>query len=202
MGERRGLDPIAVEISWNGLRSITDECYLTLMRSAFSTNIKERHDHSTAIADRKGRLIVQADNALPIHLASMSGLIGLIQKQYGDSIAPGDIFIANDPHVAGGSHLPDINMAMPVFEGGDLVAFVANIVHHADVGGASVGSMSGGLNEIYKEGLRIPIVRLFRKGILQDDVMRLMLLNMRLPEERLGDLNAQIAAAKLGVRRL
>lgn len=202
MSEAVTLDPITIEISWNSLRSVADECYLTLMRSAFSTNIKERHDHSTAIADAQGRLIVQAENALPIHLASMSGLIGLIQKQYLGSIAPGDIFIANDPHVAGGSHLPDINMAMPIFDGDKLLGFVANIVHHADVGGASVGSMSGGLNEIYKEGLRIPIVRLFRKGELLDDVMRLLLLNMRLPDERLGDLNAQIAAVKLGVKRI
>ncbi|REF71582.1 MULTISPECIES: hydantoinase B/oxoprolinase family protein [Paracoccus] len=196
------LDPITIEISWNSLRSIADECFLTLMRSAFSTNIKERHDHSTAIADRNGRLIVQAENALPIHLASMSGLIGLILEQYEGSLTPGDIFIANDPHVAGGSHLPDINMAMPIFDGDRLLGFVANIVHHADVGGASVGSMSGGLNEIYKEGLRIPILRLFRKGERCDDIMRLLLLNMRLPDERLGDLNAQIAAVKLGVKRI
>lgn len=202
MTEDISLDPITIEISWNSLRSVADECFLTLMRSAFSTNIKERHDHSTAIADSNGRLIVQAENALPIHLASMSGLIGLILKQYADSVAPGDIFIANDPHVAGGSHLPDINMAMPIFDDGRLLGFVANIVHHADVGGASVGSMSGGLNEIYKEGLRIPILRLFRKGRLDDDLMRFMLLNMRLPDERLGDLNAQVAAVKLGVKRI
>lgn len=202
MLDRTSLDPIALEISWNGLRSITDECFLTIMRSAFSTNIKERHDHSTAIADAKGRLIVQAENALPIHLASMAGLMTYILEQYGDSIAPGDIFIGNDPHVAGGTHLPDINLAIPVFGEGRLIGFVANIVHHADVGGAAIGSMSGGLDEIYKEGLRIPIVRLFSKGVLQDDMMRLLLLNMRLPEERKGDLNAQIAAARLGERRL
>ena len=159
MLDRTSLDPIALEISWNGLRSITDECFLTIMRSAFSTNIKERHDHSTAIADAKGRLIVQAENALPIHLASMAGLMTYILEQYGDTIAPGDIFIGNDPHVAGGTHLPDINLAIPVFGDGRLIGFVANIVHHADVGGAAIGSMSGGLDEIYKEGLRIPIVR-------------------------------------------
>lgn len=202
MLDRTSLDPIALEISWNGLRSITDECFLTIMRSAFSTNIKERHDHSTAIADAKGRLIVQAENALPIHLASMAGLMTYILDQYGDGIAPGDIFIGNDPHVAGGTHLPDINLAIPVFGEGRLIGFVANIVHHADVGGAAIGSMSGGLDEIFKEGLRIPIVRLFSKGVLQDDMMRLLLLNMRLPEERKGDLNAQIAAARLGERRL
>ncbi|MCC6303556.1 MAG: hydantoinase B/oxoprolinase family protein [Rhodobacteraceae bacterium] len=202
MPEANVIDPIALEISWNGLRSIADECFLTIMRSAFSTNIKERHDHSTAIADARGRLIVQAENALPIHLASMAGLMTRILAQYGETIAPDDIFIGNDPHVAGGTHLPDINLAIPVFGDGRLVGFVANIVHHADVGGAAIGSMSGGLDEIYKEGLRIPIVRLFSRGVLQDDMMRLLLLNMRLPEERKGDLNAQIAAARLGERRL
>lgn len=199
---QKTLDPIALEITWNGLKSVADECFLTIMRSAFSTNIKERHDHSTAIADAQGRLIVQAENALPIHLASMAGLMKHILEQYGDSIAPGDVFIGNDPHVAGGSHLPDINLAEPIFDGSRLIGFVSNIVHHADVGGAAVGSMSGGLDEIYKEGLRIPIVRLYAGGKLVEDMQKLLLLNMRLPEERLGDLNAQIAAAHLGCRRV
>lgn len=202
MSERHKMDPIALEITWNGLKSIADECFLTIMRSAFSTNIKERHDHSTAIADAKGRLIVQAEHALPIHLASMAGLMQHILAEFGDTIRPGDIFIGNDPHVAGGTHLPDINLATPVFAGDRLVGFVANIVHHADVGGAAVGSMSGGLDEIYKEGLRIPLVRLYAQDRLVTDIQRLLMLNMRLPEERQGDLNAQIAAARLGRRRL
>lgn len=202
MRDTAEMDPISLEIVWNGLKSVADECFLTIMRSAFSTNIKERHDHSTAIADARGRLIVQAENALPIHLASMSGLMTHILAQFGDTIAPGDMFIANDPHVAGGTHLPDINLATPIFDEARLIGFVANIVHHADVGGAAVGSMSGGLDEIYKEGLRIPIVRLYRKGALVEDMQRLLMLNMRLPEERQGDLNAQIAAARLGRRRI
>src|SRR6266568_4075054 len=196
------IDPISLEIVWNGLKSICDECFLTIMRSAFSTNVKERHDHSTAIADAAGRLIVQAEMSLPIHLASMRGLMTFILNRFGDDIHPGDVFIANDPHVAGGTHLPDINMAMPVFEGKRLIGFVANIIHHADVGGAAVGSMSGGLNEIYKEGLRIPIMRLYAKGVLDVDLLHLLLLNMRLADERRGDLNAQIAACNLGVSRL
>jgi len=196
------IDPISLEISWNGLKSIADECFISIMRSAFSTNVKERHDHSTAIADAQGRLVVQAEMALPIHLASMRGLMSFILNRFGDDIHPGDVFIANDPHVAGGTHLPDINMAMPVFEGKRLIGFVANIIHHADVGGAAVGSMSGGLNEIYKEGLRIPIMRLYSRGVLDEDLLHLLLLNMRLADERRGDLNAQIAACKLGVSRL
>lgn len=195
------LDPITLEIIWNGFRSVADECFLTLQRSAFSTNIKERHDHSVAVLDARGRLIVQAENALPIHLASIGGLVEILLDKYGDDIAPGDIFIGNDPHVAGGTHLPDINLAAPVFDGKKLVAFICNIAHHADVGGAVRGSMSGGLTEIYQEGLRIPVVRLYRKGELVRDMLDLLLLNMRLPAERRGDLNAQIASCRLGVQR-
>ncbi|MEG9862210.1 MAG: hydantoinase B/oxoprolinase family protein [Parvularculales bacterium] len=195
-------DPIALEILWNNLNSIADECFITLMRSAFSTNVKERHDHSTAITDASGNLITQAEHALPIHLASMAGLVAHILKHYEGDIAEGDIFISNDPHAAGGTHLPDINMATPVFSDGRLIGFIANIVHHADVGGAMAGSMSGGLDEIYKEGLRIPIVKLYRQGVVDDAILRILLLNMRLPDERKGDLNAQIAACRLGASRL
>ena len=198
----KNIDIISLEITWNNLKSIADESYITLMKSAFSTNIKERHDHSTAITNSKGKLIAQAENALPAHLASMGGLIQHVTDEYSENIFEGDIFIANDPHVAGGTHLPDINMAMPIFSKNQLMGFVANIVHHADVGGAAVGSMSGGLNEIYKEGLRIPLVRLYNKGKIVNDVFRLLLLNMRLSDERKGDLNAQISACRLGVKRV
>ena len=196
------LDPITLEIIWNGLKSINDESWITIQKSAFSTNIKERHDHSTAIADARGRLIVQAEKSLPIHLASMLGLMRILVARYGDDIAEGDMFIANDPHVAGGTHLPDINMAMPVFADGRLVAFVCNIAHHADVGGVARGSMSGGMSEIYQEGLRIPVMRLYRRGELDSELLELLLLNMRVPAERRGDFNAQIAACRLGVERM
>ena len=196
------LDPITLEIIWNSFRSVTDECFLTLQRSAFSTNIKERHDHSVAVLDSRGRLIVQAENALPIHLASIGGLVEILLGKYSGDIAPGDIFIGNDPHVAGGTHLPDINLAAPVFDGETLIAFICNIAHHADVGGAVRGSMSGGLTEIYQEGLRIPVIRLYRKGELARDTLDLLLLNMRLPAERRGDLNAQIASCRLGIQRI
>ncbi|MGE4218495.1 MAG: hydantoinase B/oxoprolinase family protein [Alphaproteobacteria bacterium] len=196
------LDPVTLEIVYNALRSATDESFIALMRSAYSTNIKERRDHSTAICDARGRLIVQADQSLPIHLASMTGLMQALLAKYGEGIAEGDIFVANDPHVAGGTHLPDINLAMPVFAGGRLQAFVVNIAHHADVGGMAPGSMAGGMSEIYQEGLRIPVIRLFRRGELQQDILDLLLLNVRLPEERRGDYYAQIAACRLGARRL
>jgi N-methylhydantoinase B len=195
-------DPITLEIMLNAFRSVADETFVALMKSAYSTNIKERRDHSTAIMDANGRLIVQAEASLPIHLASMGGLMTTLLEKFGDDVHEGDIFIANDPHVAGGTHLPDINMAMPVFHDGRLVAFMCNIAHHADVGGAVPGSMAGGMTEIYQEGLRIPVVRLFREGVLQTDLLDLVLLNVRVPKERRGDYFAQIAACRLGRARL
>ena len=196
------LDPIGLEILSNALRSIADETFVALMKSAYSTNIKERNDHSTAIVDPMGRLVVQAERSLPIHLASMTGLMHCLLEKFGGDIHEGDLFVANDPHVAGGTHLPDINMAMPVFADGKLAGFICNIAHHADVGGMAPGSMAGGMSEIYQEGLRIPVVKLFREGLMQDDLMDLLLLNVRVPEERRGDYFAQIAACRLGARRL
>lgn len=197
------IDPITLEILSNGLRSVADETYIALMKSAYSTNIKERHDHSTAIIDTQGRLIVQAENSLAIHLGSMMGLMHtLLAKVPLADIKEGDIFAGNDPYVAGGSHLPDVNLAMPVFADSKLVCFVCNIAHHADIGGMAPGSMAGGMTEIYQEGLRIPCVRLFREGMLVDDVFEILLLNARVPEERRGDYFAQIAACRLGARRV
>ena len=199
---RTAFDPVSLEILSNALRSVTDETYVALMKSAYSTNIKERHDHSTAIMDRQGRLVVQAAESLPIHIASMSGLMARLLEKYRDDVRDGDLFVANDPHAAGGTHLPDVNLAMPVFAGGTLFAFVCNIAHHADIGGMAPGSMAGGMSEIYQEGLRIPVIKLFREGELQQDLLDLLLLNVRVPEERRGDYFAQIAACRLGARRL
>jgi len=195
-------DPISLEILSNALRSITDECFVALMKSAYSTNIKERHDHSTAIVDARGRLIVQARMSLPIHIATMMGTVQALIRSGRADIAEGDLYAANDPFVAGGSHLPDVNVTMPVFRDGRLVAFVCNIAHHADIGGMAAGSMAGGMTEVYQEGLRIPVVRLIRQGELQTDLLDLLLLNARVPHERRGDYFAQFAAARLGVRRL
>ncbi len=196
------IDPITLEIAFNGLRSIADETFVALMKSAYSSNIKERRDHSTAICDARGRLVVQAEASLPVHIASMTGLMRCLLAKFGDEIAEGDVFIANDPHDAGGTHLPDINMAVPVFEKGRLLGFMCNIAHHADIGGMAPGSMAGGMSEIYQEGLRLPVVRLFRRGRLEQDLFDLILLNVRVPQERRGDYFAQVAACRLGERRL
>lgn len=196
------LDPVTLEILLSGLKSIADETFIVLMKSAYSTNIKERNDHSTALIDPKGRMIVLSERSQPIHLSSMLGLTNAMLAKYALSdFKEGDIFAANDPYAAGGSHLPDINLSMPVFVDGELVCFMCNIAHHADIGGMTPGSMSGG-TEIYQEGLRIPPVRLFSEGKLNTDILDIFLLNARVPDERKGDHFAQIAACHLGTRRV
>lgn len=197
------LDAISVEVIHNGLRSIADECFIALMKSAYSTNIKERHDHSACIMDAAGRLVVQASLSQSIHLSSMLGHVRAVLAKYAlEELKPGDVLISNDPFVAGGTHLPDVNFAMPVFVEGRVVAFSCNIAHHVDIGGMAAGSMSSNMTEIFQEGLRLPVVRLISGGTIVDDVMNLILLNVRVPAERRGDYFAQIAACRLGEKRL
>ena len=197
------LDPITLEIVHNALRSIADETFIALMKSAYSTNIKERRDHSTGFIDTRGRLVVMSEASLPVHLGSLLGVTStLLTKYQPEDIQDGDIFIANDPHVAGGTHLPDVTMVMPVFVAGKLCGFIGNIAHHADIGGMTPGSLAGGMTEIYQEGVRIPLIRLFRCGELQKDLLELLLLNVRVPAERRGDYFAQVAACRLGARRI
>ena len=121
------LTPIEVELLRNGLTSICDEMFLAIMKSAYSTNIKERHDHSAAIFDAQGRVVVQGES-LPLHLASMLGLVEVVLDRYGvEEINPGDMFLSNDPFVGRGSHLPDVAILAPIFRDGELVLFVSNI---------------------------------------------------------------------------
>ena len=195
------MSGIDVELLRNAMASIADEMYIALMKSSYSTNIKERRDHSTALFDALGRVVVQGES-MPLHLASMLGLVEVVIEKYGvDGLKPGDMFLSNDPYVGRGSHLPDVAMAAPIFHEGKLVMFACNIAHHADIGGMAPGSMAGGMTEIYQEGLRIPPIRLFDGGHFEQDVMDLILLNVRVPEERIGDYNAQIAANQLAIRR-
>ena len=197
------LDPISLEVIYNSLRSVADEMYVALMKSAYSVNIKERQDHSTCLMDASGRTVALADKTQCIHLSSMQGHVAAVLEKFPQSqIREGDMFISNDPYAAKGSHLPDVNFAMPVFVDGELLAFSCNIAHHADIGGMSPGSMSSSMTEIYQEGVRMPVVRLFRGGELVNDVFDLILLNVRLPEERRGDYFAQVAACRLGEQRL
>jgi N-methylhydantoinase B len=199
----QSLDAISIEVIHNGLRSIADECFIALMKSAYSTNIKERHDHSACIMDATGRIIVQAALSQSIHLSSMLGHVREVLYQYSlKDLHEGDILISNDPFAAGGTHLPDVNFAMPVFIDGRVVGFSCNIAHHVDIGGMAPGSMSSTMTEIFQEGLRLPVIRLVSRGQIVEDIMNLILLNVRVSHERRGDYYAQIAACRLGEQRL
>jgi N-methylhydantoinase B len=196
----KGVDPIRAEVVARHLLAAAEEMGATLMRTAFSPNIKERADCSSAIFDAAGQVVALAQR-VPIHLGSMVGAVDEIRARFrADEIRPGDMFAANDPYNGGGSHLPDINVIAPVFAEGRIVAYVANIAHHADVGGMVPGSEAAVCKTIYQEGLRIPPVRIVRAGEPDRDLIEMILLNSRTPQERSGDLKAQFAANVVGMR--
>ncbi len=185
-------DPIQMEVFSNRLLAIAEDMGSILIRSSFSSNIKERRDCSTALFDAKGRLITQADH-IPIHLGAMIGAVEAMLKRYKlEDMAPGDAFIANDPYLAGGSHLPDISIITPVHQDGQVRFFCGNIAHHADVGGKTPGSTSGTSRSIFEEGIRLPIIRIARGGQIDEDLLELIAWNTRDPEERLLDLRTQV----------
>jgi N-methylhydantoinase B len=194
------IDPFTAEVVSRHLLFIAEEMAATLIKASFSPNIKERADCSTAIFDVEGRVIAQA-HRVPIHLGSMIGAVEAIKKRFAqDDIKPGDMFLANDPYSGGGSHLPDINAIAPVFWKGRIVAYVANIAHHSDVGGMVPGSEAAVCKSIFQEGLRLPAVRIMREGAVLRDMFDVVLLNSRTPDERAGDLNAQFASNSVGIR--
>lgn len=198
----KAIDPVTIEVMGNALLSIAEEMSATLVRTSYSTNIKERKDSSTAIFNGKGETIAQAA-AIPVHLGSMLGICKEILNKYSlEEIHPGDMFIANDPYNGGGTHLPDITIAQPVFKDGKVYAFVANIAHHSDIGGRVAGSSSGDCTSIFQEGLRIPPIKICEGGEIKQDIIDLILLNCRTPRERQGDLWAQIASNKIGEKRI
>jgi N-methylhydantoinase B len=196
---RNTIDPITLEVLRNGLESVADEMGAVLRRTSFSPNIKERMDASCAVFDAAAQLVAQAEH-VPVHLGSMLRAVAATVAAAGP-VEDGDVVIVNDPFT-GGSHLPDITLVAPVYVGGQHLGYVATRAHHADIGGMEPGSMPGNSREIYQEGLVIPAVKLYRRGALQDDVMRLILANVRTADERRGDLNAQLAALRVGQRRL
>lgn len=193
------FDPIRLEVLRNALEATAQEMGAVLKCTAFSPNIKERMDASCAIFDAGAALVAQAEH-VPVHLGSMLKAVGPTLACM-PPLGEGDVVIVNDPYV-GGAHLPDITLIAPVFCGGRLVAHVASRAHHSDVGGMEPGSMPGNSTEIFQEGLIIPPVLLYEGGIEQRGVMRLVLANVRTPEERRGDLNAQLAALRVGEARL
>jgi N-methylhydantoinase B len=189
------MDRIALEVIGSALLSIAEEMGQALIKSSYSSNIKERQDCSTAIFNARGEVIAQAEH-IPMHLGSLIMIVGEVLARYpAATLREGDAFIGNDPYTGGSTHLPDITLASPVFCEGALVGFVANIAHHADGSG-------GATRTIYDEGLRIPPIRIAEAGVLRQDLMELLLLNFRLPRERRGDFRAQFAANRIGAERL
>ncbi|MEJ7578584.1 MAG: hydantoinase B/oxoprolinase family protein [Pyrinomonadaceae bacterium] len=225
MNRRTSFDPTTLEIYRALYTSVAEEMGIALRRTAFSPNIKERRDYSCAVFDARGRVIAQGDH-MPVHLGSMPMAVGAVLNEM--RLAPGDVVALNDPF-AGGTHLPDITLVAGVFEeskqravsskgkksenrksktahGSLLTArsplfYVANRAHHADVGGATPGSM-GLAADIYAEGIRLPPVRIMREGRAAEDVMRVLLANVRAAGEREADLKAQLGSLGTGARRL
>ncbi len=193
------IDPITLEVLRHALAAVAEEMNADLVRTAYSPNIKERRDCSSAVFDPQGQLVAQAES-IPVHLGAMPFSVAAVLRAIGDWEA-GDVAVLNDPY-CGGAHLPDITFVAPVFWGETLVGFVANRAHHADVGGMAPGSLPSSAKEIYQEGLRIPPLLLWRRGELNREVLDLILANVRTPHERLGDLRAQYASCQTGIRRL
>ena len=195
-------DTITVEVIGRRLVSVADEMFATLVHAAYSPNIRERRDCSVGVFDAGGNLIALSAIG-PIHLSSLMGLVEKLTVEFPrDALAPGDCFMTNAPYVGGGSHLPDITLVSPVFHDGELVAFVANLAHHSDVGGRVPGSESADCTSIYQEGLRIPVVRIARDGEFVCDVFAFLALNSRTSREREGDVRAQLAANRTGCERI
>jgi N-methylhydantoinase B len=183
------LDPVTLEILRNQLESIAEEMGQVLITGAYSPNIKERQDCSTALFDASGDLIAQAEH-IPVHLGAMPDAVDVVLERDPE---PGDVFVVNDPF-AGGTHLPDVTLVSPMAPDGEIVGYAVSRAHHADVGGSAPGSMPSGATEIYEEGLRLPAVRLVDGGEVNEDVRDLILANVRTPAERRADLRAQRAA--------
>src|SRR5919206_540711 len=222
---RRSFDPTTLEIYRALYTSVAEEMGVALRRTAFSPNIKERRDYSCAVFDAKGRVIAQGDH-MPVHLGSMPMAVAAALQEI--AIAPGDVVALNDPF-AGGTHLPDVTLVMGVFEevtgargrgtgkeepnrlasfnqrrtpdARPPLFFIANRAHHADIGGATPGSM-GLATDVYGEGVRIPPIKIVRGGKIVSDVMKLSLTNVRSSHERQADFEAQIGSLKTGEMRL
>jgi N-methylhydantoinase B len=192
-------DPIELAIFHSNMHSIAEEMGAALRRTAISPNIKERRDYSCAVFDAERRVIAMGDH-MPVHLGAMPMSVQAAVEAL--RMGPGDVAILNDPY-AGGTHLPDITLVMPVFTSGRSAPafYVAARAHHADVGGMYAGSM-GPAQEIYQEGIRIPPVLLMRAGQMDAGVQSILMANVRTPQERHGDLAAQIGACHVGERRL
>jgi N-methylhydantoinase B len=191
------LDPITLSVLSSALSGIAEEMGALLVRAAYSSNIKERRDCSTALFDAEGRMVAQAEH-IPVHLGAMPEAVAAVMDRRPQ---PRDVFAINDPY-SGGTHLPDITLVSPLSHDEEVIGYAVARAHHSDVGGMSPGSMPSSSREIYQEGLIIPPVRLVAAGSIRQEILDLILANSRTPELRRADLRAQIAANNLGQKRL
>lgn len=196
-----GIDPVTLEVVRNKLDGIANEMQLTLVRSAFSAIVKEGLDASAALFTLHGETLAQA-LAVPVHLGALVPMVGrFIQTVPQAEMSEGDVWILNDTYL-GGTHLPDIAIMVPVMADGRPVAVAAAMAHHQDVGGMTPGSAPTNATEIFQEGIRIPLLKLRERGILNATLVAMLRQNVRLPDVLMGDINAQIAACSIGERRL
>jgi len=195
------LDPITTEVVRHKLEGIANEMESTLLRSSFSPIVKEGLDASAALFTIAGETLAQAC-AVPIHLATLIPIVETLLKEYPlDAMREGDVYIMNDPYL-GGTHLPDIALVMPIFYRGRPIALSATMTHHQDVGGMTPGSIPTNATEIFQEGLRIPPLKLRDAGVMNETLVKMIRLNVRIPDTVMGDLNAQIAGCQIGARRM
>lgn len=191
-------DPVRLELVKNAIGSIVDEMVLTVIRIAYSSIMRDTMDLSSAFCDRQGRMIAQG-LSVALHLGSIPDAMDWVLKKYGDTLAPGDIVVLNDPY-QGGMHLPDIFMFKPVFVGERLLGYAVVVAHHNDMGGRVPGSSAADSTEIFQEGLRIPVLKLYERGKVNQTLMDLIAINVRIPDVVLGDIQAQVAACGIAER--
>lgn len=194
-------DFFTYEIVRSSLVALGDEMFSALKRAAMSPIIYETLDFAVGATDARGQLICQGNGGTGF-LGTLDAAVGFVIERYQDRIEPGDVFMTNDPYEGGGTHLSDVTLVLPVFFDGELVAFVANKAHWTEVGGKNPGSFTSDATEIYQEGLQFPNIRLFHRGVINEPLIDLIRANVRLPDQSLGDMWAQIAGLRVGERRL
>src|SRR3977135_4186919 len=196
------VDPFTIEIIKSSLVAIGDEMFYALQRTSKSTIIYETLDFGVAITDAQGRLVAQG-NGVPLFIGTLDAAVNAVRDRFAatGSLRPGDIVVTNDPYGGGGTHLSDVSLIMPIYYGGELIAFVGNKAHWTEVGGKDPGSWTTDSTEVYQEGLQFPNVKLFTEGHPDQALLDILAANVRLPDMTLGDMWAGVAALRVGERR-